>query len=595
VRPVLFGRRYPILMAPKKASGAEKPRHVWVVLLCGLPGSGKSTLRGLLVREGWIYVSQDEMGTSEACEKALLRALRSGHSCLVDRCNVTSGERRLWMQHATRALDKGLVKNTVLHFEAVWMATSPEICKQRAITREKHATLSPETASNVIDRFCRGLSVPERSGREPYEAVHFVANELDTAAVVQRYADPKAVDATVRPSSTSKAAVAAASSSAVSSSASAYAPEDAKDEDNAKDALEDGEEARDDVEAACSSTNDDDQSPAEDDAVEAVPVPAARPAVEARANKLAELFVLRHGERADRAKGRDDGFPDDPALTKEGRETAKRAGVALRSLAASPWAVVYCSPFFRCLQTANEIAAELGLATVRIEPGLSELCTDKIFDQEPRLRPASDALAKIHRVEVDLSEAPLGKGTLPQWPEHPRDANARALGTAKALAARHPGQAICLVTHSHSLVEITRHLPTEGGGAASSTAGYCALTRISHRGVLQRCLDLSYLKAADQSDTPAPARAALPEYAATQGSWTDSWQWSDGRECDPIDELLEMSLEEALQQFPRFRAIFNRGSQDQRDAWHHGWASGSVEVRAKLEKVFANGIFEQAD
>merc|ERR1712007_416044 len=96
-----------------------------------------------------------------------------------------------------------------------------------------------------------------------------------------------------------------------------------------------------------------------------------------------ELFVLRHGERADRARGRDDGWVNDVALTKEGRETAKRAGIALRPLATCPWAFVYSSPFFRCLQTANEVAAELGLL-VRVEPGLSELCTAKVFDQAPQ-------------------------------------------------------------------------------------------------------------------------------------------------------------------------------------------------------------------
>lgn len=518
-------------MPPKGVAAADKNIDVWIVLFCGLPGSGKSTLRNRVVQNGWAYVNQDEMGTAEACEKALVKILKAGKSCIIDRCNVTSSERRLCMQHANRALEKGLVKGVTLHFEAVWMATPPDLCKKRAAARERHETLSADKASDVIDQFCKGLRIPERSGQEPYEATLFVADEADADLVVQRYANPAKVDANTRPSRGAVACVASSSS-----------------QNHVVQADYDG-------------------------------------------SLPAEMFVLRHGERADRAKGRDEGCPDDAPLTKEGRETAKRAGMALRSLATSEFVAVYSSPFFRCLQTANEIAAELGLP-VRVEPGLAELCSAKIFEQAPDLRSPTESIDRaLIRAEVDLSEPPIAP-TLPEWPEHARDANTRVVNTAKALADRHPGRAICLVCHSHSLVEITRHVPKEGGGAASSTATYCAMSHISPSSVLLRCLDMSYLK-----DSSSQSVAHMPEISGPDlavGYWGEGWHWSNEVERDPVDTLLALSLEEVLEKYDRFRQLFERGDEEQKEKWRQGWISPDAAMRTKLEAAHKRGFFEDA-
>lgn len=515
-------------MAPKKGSTEKPPVDVCVVILGGLPGSGKSTLRERLVKNGWVYVSQDEMGSSDACEKALVKALKNQKSCVVDRCNVTSSERRLWMQYANRAVDKKEAKGVKLHFEAVWMATSPEVCKDRVKSRQGHETLSAENADAVVDEFCKGMRVPERTGQEPYECVQFVATADDADLVVQRYADPTHIDSSVKASSSASSSVVAA--------------------------------------------------------------PRQAPFTARAAGT--EVLILRHGERADRAKDRDGGWVDDPPLTPDGRETAKRAGQALRSLPAAPWAAVYCSPYFRCLQTANEAAAELGLP-VRIEPGLSELTIAKIFNEAPSLRPSADSLqGALTRTEVDLSCAPH-RETLPQWPEEMRAANSRVLETVQAIIARHPGQAILLVCHSHSLVELTRHLPKSGGGATSSNAGYCALSHISPGGELLRCVDLSYLKLAEAA---AGHRADALAPSADVGHWQSDWRWSTA-DCDTdpfdgaVEMLLEMGLDGALERYPAFRTIFHRGTQEQQTMWREGWACRSDEVRSKLLKANAANVF----
>eukprot|EP00933_Yihiella_yeosuensis_P024872 TRINITY_DN19287_c0_g1_i1.p1 TRINITY_DN19287_c0_g1~~TRINITY_DN19287_c0_g1_i1.p1 ORF type:complete len:532 (-),score=102.18 TRINITY_DN19287_c0_g1_i1:222-1817(-) len=530
-------------MAPQKASANsldKPPKDVWIILLCGLPGSGKSTIRERLVQSRWAYVSQDEMLTAEACEKALLKALKNGQSCIVDRCNVTPSDRRLWLQHARKAVEKGTIKGVTLHFEAVWMATPPEVCKKRARSRENHDTLSPDQADRVIDDFCRGLRPPERSGQEPYDAVHFIAEDEHANLLFKRYANPSCVDVQVRLPTLSE--VMAASQVA-------------------GEALPDEEEHQ------------------EKGAIKVNTLPA-------------DLFIIRHGERADRAKYRDDGWADDPPLTKEGRATAKRAGIALRSMTTSPWAAVYSSPFYRCMQTANEIAAELQLP-VKLEPGLSELCIERVFAEAPKLREPEEAMqGALTRAEADLSVPPI-MSALPQWPEQARDANSRVLKTAQALAARHPGQAICLVCHSHSVVELTRHLPTSrSGGAAASHADYCALSQISF-GKLHRCLDLTYLGLASSSSSSAVVSTSASEVSEPVGRWKAGWSWSNSiEEVDPVSALLQLGLDEVLKEYKAFRNLFEQGSSEKQQAWRDAWRiAGNSEVRSKLERAYAAGIF----
>jgi len=296
----------------------------------------------------------------------------------------------------------------------------------------------------------------------------------------------------------------------------------------------------------------------------------------------AELVIFRHGERADRAKGRDDGFPADPVLTKEGKEMAKRAGIAVRSLTGSAFAAVYSSPFCRCLQTADQIAGELNLL-VRVEPGLGELCSTSVFAEAPQLRsPVESVRFSLQRSLLDCSVSPVCL-KLPEWPEEPRDANKRVIAVAKALAARHAGQRIALVCHSHSLVEITRHVPNKGGGAAEATAGYCAMSHISQAGVLLRCLDLSYLKGSSSQQSGGFCDASEVGHAA--GHWSDGWRW-----IDP-ETLLAMRIDEVLEKFHRFREAFDRGNPEQQRMWHVGWAAPDDDLRRKLQLACAKGMF----
>ena len=83
------------------------------------------------------------------------------------------------------------------------------------------------------------------------------------------------------------------------------------------------------------------------------------------------LMLMRHGIAVD--AGPDTGFRDEArALTDEGRVRIEQAAQGLRALGIEA-ALVLCSPLVRCRQTAEIVAAALGLDPVedpRLRPGM---------------------------------------------------------------------------------------------------------------------------------------------------------------------------------------------------------------------------------
>ena len=61
----------------------EKPR---LLVLMGLPGSGKTWLAERLQQVGWQVVSQDVLKSRVKCEEAARRHLAQGHDLVIDRC-----------------------------------------------------------------------------------------------------------------------------------------------------------------------------------------------------------------------------------------------------------------------------------------------------------------------------------------------------------------------------------------------------------------------------------------------------------------------------------------------------------------------------
>lgn len=88
-------------LADPAGSAAAAGAAPVVVILVGVPGSGKSTFCARLVAKGnttWVRVNQDSIsngrrGSKQQCLAAARSAVLAGHSCILDRCHQDAQQR----------------------------------------------------------------------------------------------------------------------------------------------------------------------------------------------------------------------------------------------------------------------------------------------------------------------------------------------------------------------------------------------------------------------------------------------------------------------------------------------------------------------
>lgn len=116
-----------------------------MIILCGLPGSGKSTIaEAIRDRYEFVRVNQDDLGSKKKCIKVAETALREGKSVVIDRCNFDPSQRKTWIDMAKHLKVKSI--------KVVDLIVDPEVCIARAIERKNHPTLSGEEAVNNVVR-----------------------------------------------------------------------------------------------------------------------------------------------------------------------------------------------------------------------------------------------------------------------------------------------------------------------------------------------------------------------------------------------------------------------------------------------------------
>ena len=141
---------------------------------------------------------------------------------------------------------------------------------------------------------------------------------------------------------------------------------------------------------------------------------------------MTELYLVRHGETDWNRAHRIQGSTDIP-LNDTGREQARTTG---RLLARRRWDAVVASPLSRAFETASLIAAEVGLGVPEIDPAIVE-----------RNYGAAEGMTGA---EID---ALYPSGTDVPGRETREDVVSRAIPALLAIAERHPGQAVIVVSH----------------------------------------------------------------------------------------------------------------------------------------------------
>lgn len=177
------------------------------------------------------------------------------------------------------------------------------------------------------------------------------------------------------------------------------------------------------------------------------------------------VFIARHGERIDHvdlewsltAKN-----PYDPFLTEKGTRQAQALGNYLKD---KNLAYIFASPFYRTVQTANEVAVQTGLP-ICIEPGLGEYLNTDWFNHPPQLKTVGEL-----KKEFDLVNTSYVPKLFARYPESRDDAIVRSGCAARLLAARYSGN-ILLVAHGMTCEFMARGLTN---APLRPYIAYCAL------------------------------------------------------------------------------------------------------------------------
>jgi predicted kinase len=116
----------------------------FVLILCGLPGSGKSTFSRNLERlqpHKYVRVNQDELGDRHRCVEKARRALVEGKCPIIDRCNHNAKQRRHWIV---------LAREFECSVTCICLCVPESECLARCKERSSHPTLTPSEAARVI-------------------------------------------------------------------------------------------------------------------------------------------------------------------------------------------------------------------------------------------------------------------------------------------------------------------------------------------------------------------------------------------------------------------------------------------------------------
>lgn len=177
------------------------------------------------------------------------------------------------------------------------------------------------------------------------------------------------------------------------------------------------------------------------------------------------IFIARHGERIDHidhAWALTAESPYDAYLTDKGLAQASSLGKHLIDRHVDH---IFASPFYRTIQTANQVAKEVKV-DIKIEPGLGEFLNPVWFDYAPKLQRIEEIKAKFPAIDSEYVPE-----FSPKYPETKDDVIVRTAAVVRALSMKYSGTLV-LIGHGMTCEFMARGLTISGTRPYIS---YCSL------------------------------------------------------------------------------------------------------------------------
>ena len=138
----------------------EDSSKPFMIVLVGVPGSGKSTFAEMLVNGNpskYVRICQDKLKTRKKCEKLCKRSLEKGQIPIIDRCNFDPSQRLHFLS---------IAKEFGVPVDCIEFSYSMQVCLTRCRERVGHETITKANAPMVLRRIFKDFVPPQANSLE---------------------------------------------------------------------------------------------------------------------------------------------------------------------------------------------------------------------------------------------------------------------------------------------------------------------------------------------------------------------------------------------------------------------------------------------